>query len=289
MPSPPAFLGGILMIEIKEPRPLTHYMPYRTAGEYNKRARHHERNRPADNDWINVGNMERKASLAAGATLALLGLSRRNLPGLAIAAIGGGLLYRGATGHCYGYQAVGIDTADEAEKRRATEGFHVVHSTNINKSPEELYAYWRKLDNLPSIMSHVESVCVLDDRRSHWTATAPVVIGGSVEWDAEITEDVPNERIAWQSLPEADVDNRGVVEFKRLPGDRGTAVRVEIEYSPPAGRVGKWVAKLFGEAPDQQIREDLRAFKRTMEVGEVLSVEGQPHGSCAGLGRLRRS
>jgi uncharacterized membrane protein len=277
------------MIGIEEPRPLTHYMPYRTARENYKRAHRHERDQLADHGWINVGGIERKVSLAAGALLAGIGLSRRNLPGLAIAAIGGGLIYRGATGHCNTYQALGIDTADEAAKRRAAEGFHVVHSTNVNKSPQELYEYWRKLDNLPSIMSHLESVRVLDDRRSHWTATAPAIVGGSVEWDAEITEDVPNVRIAWRSLPNADVDNRGHVEFKRLPGDRGTAVRVDLSYSPPAGRVGKWVAKLFGEAPDQQIREDLRAFKRTMEIGEVLSVEGQPHGSCMGLGMLRSS
>jgi uncharacterized membrane protein len=264
-------------------------MPYRTARENYKRAHRREWDLPHADDWINVGSLERKISFAAGAALALLGLSRRNLAGLGTAAMGAGLLYRGATGHCYTYQALGIDTADQADKQRAAEGFHVVHSTNINKSPDELYAYWRNLENLPSVMSHLESVQVLDERRSHWTVTAPALVGGSVEWDAEITNDIPGQLIAWRSLADAEVNNRGTVEFKRLPGDRGTAVRVELEYRPPAGRVGTWIAKLFGEAPDQQLREDLRAFKRTMEIGEALSTEGQPQGSCMGLGLLRRN
>jgi uncharacterized membrane protein len=275
------------MIGIEESRPLTHYMPYRTARGNYKRA--HGQDQLDRSRTINVGDVERKVSLAAGTILALLGLKRRDISGLAIATVGAGLLYRGATGHCYGYQALGIDTADEAAKRRAAEGFHVVHSTNINKSPQELYRYWRQLDNLPNIMSHLESVRVLDDRRSHWTASAPPIVGGTVEWDAEIIEDIPNERISWRSFPNADVDNCGSVQFTRLPGDRGTAVRVELSYSPPAGRLGKWVAKLFGEAPDQQVGEDMREFKRQMEIGDVLSVEGQPHGSCTGLGILRHS
>jgi uncharacterized membrane protein len=270
-------------------RPLTHYMPARTARQRLERARYLASRQPLVEGGVNVGDVERKVSLASGAALALLGFAKRDLPGLLIAALGGGLLYRGATGHCHTYELLGIDTADEESKEAAGHGFQVVHSTNINKSPEELYAYWRKLDNLPNIMSHLESVEMLDDRRSHWTASAPNIVGGSVEWEAEITEDVPNERIAWQSLPDSDVASRGAVEFRKLPGDRGTAVRVEMEYLPPAGTLGKLIAKLFGEAPDQQIREDLRIFKRIMEVGEAITTDGQPHGKCMGLGMLRRN
>jgi uncharacterized membrane protein len=236
---------------------------------------------------INVGSSERSVSLAAGSILALLGLARRDLTGLVIAGVGGGLLYRGATGHCHTYAALGVDTADEADKQREAEGFHVVHSCLIGKSQQELYDYWRKLENLPGIMSHLESVRVIDDRRSHWTASAPPIVGGTIEWEAEIVEDVPNERIAWRSLPGSGVDNQGSVQFMKMPGDRGTAVRVELEYRPPAGRLGKWVAKLFGEAPDQQICEDLRTFKRVMEVGEAITTEGQPRGQCMGMGLLR--
>jgi uncharacterized membrane protein len=276
------------MIGIEESRPITHYMPYRAAHENRKRAQR-ESAHVFDGRIINVGDTERLVSAAMGAILGLLGLARRNLTGLVITSVGGALLYRGATGRCYAYEALGIDTADETAKQRARQGFRVVHSVLIGKSPEALYSYWRKLDNLPNIMTHLESVRVIDDRRSHWTAMAPAIAGGTVEWDAEIVTDIPNQRIEWRSLEGAEVKSRGSVEFRRMPVDRGTAVRVEMEYRPPAGRVGKWVAKIFGEAPDQQIREDLRTFKRLMEVGEAPSIEGQPHGSCMGLGMFRHS
>jgi len=136
-------------------------------------------------------------------------------------------------------------------------------------------------------MSHLETVEVLDERRSHWVARAPRIAGGSVEWDAEIVEERPNERIEWRSLPGSDVDNQGAVEFKRAPGDRGTAVRVAMEYAPPAGRIGSFFAKLFGENPEGQIREDLRSFKRVMEIGESITTKGQSRGAClGGIGRL---
>jgi uncharacterized membrane protein len=244
---------------------------------------------PNFDSQINVGTTERNLSLAAGSILALLGLARRDLTGLLIAGVGGGLLYRGATGHCHTYEALGIDTADEEAKQQEAEGFHVVHSCLIGKSPQELYERWRKLENLPDIMSHLQSVKEIDDRRSHWVASAPAIAGGKVKWEAEIIDDVPNERIAWRSLPGSYVENQGSVQFVKMPGDRGTAVRVELDYQPPAGRLGKWVAKLFGEAPDQQICEDLRSFKRVMEIGEEITTEGQPHGKCMGLGLLRRS
>jgi uncharacterized membrane protein len=240
-------------------------------------------------DHINVGDLERFVSVAAGSFLALIGLGRRDLAGLAIAGVGGAMLYRGATGHCHTYSALGIDTAGEAAKERVHRSLTVVHSINVRRPPEELYAYWRKLENLPSIMSHLKSVRVLDKCRSHWTATAPAIAGGTVEWEAEIVDDAPNQRIAWQSLPGADVDHQGSVQFVRLPGERGTAVRVALEYQPPGGPLGKWVAKLFGEAPDQQIRDDLRRFKRIMEVGEALTIEGQPRGTCIGIGRRVRA
>jgi uncharacterized membrane protein len=150
-----------------------------------------------------------------------------------------------------------------------------------------LYSFWRKLENLPSIMSHLESVTVIDDRRSHWAARAPKIAGGQVEWDAEIVDERPNERIAWRSLPGSGVANRGFVEFKKAPGDRGTYLHVDMEYSPPAGKLGSVVARLFGENPEATIREDLRRFKRSMEIGEVVTTEGQPRGACfAGVGRL---
>jgi len=225
-------------------------------------------------------------SVAAGAILAGLGLGRRDLTGLAIGAVGGALIYRGASGHCSMYQSLGVNTASEQEHRRSeqAQGVAITQSFYIRKSPEELYNFWRNFENFPQFMEHLESVKSEGDRRSHWVAKAPKLYGGQVEWDAEITADEPNTRIAWRALPGSNVQHAGEVRFTPGPGDRGTNVRVDLKYHPPAGQVGRWLAKLFGEEPETQIREDVRRFKRLMEVGEIPSIEGQPHGTCLGRG-----
>jgi uncharacterized membrane protein len=234
----------------------------------------------------NVGNGERLISAAAGAVLAFQGLGRRDLVGAAVAGVGGILIYRGATGHCAVYERLGVSGVQEGRRRgREPGGVHVVESFLIGKSPEELYAFWRNFENFPQFMSHVESVRKIDEHRSHWVAKAPKIYGGKVEWDAEVTADEPNSRIAWRALPESDVQHRGEVRFQRALGERGAIVRVELDYQPPAGQMGRWVAKLFGEEPEQQIRDDLRKVKRLMEVGEIPTIEGQPRGTCTGVGR----
>jgi uncharacterized membrane protein len=236
----------------------------------------------------NVNDTERLVSASAGGILVLQGLARRDLMGLLIASVGGALAYRGATGHCSMYQKMGIDTArsDGRESETHADQNHVRISESflINKSPEELYNYWHNFENLPKIMTHLESVRNLGEKRSHWVAKAPWIVGGQVEWDAEITAEEPNTRIDWRALPEGDIDHRGSITFKSAPGDRGTLVRVVLEYQPPAGQVGRWIAKMFGEEPEQQIRDDLRRFKRVMEIGEVLTITGQPQGTCVGQG-----
>jgi uncharacterized membrane protein len=138
----------------------------------------------------------------------------------------------------------------------------------VGRPVEEVYAYWRDFENLPRFMRHLEVVRVIDDRRSHWVARAPA--GKTVEWDAEITEDRPNELIAWHSLEGADVHNGGSVRFLRAPGGRGTEVRVEIEYVPPLGKLGSKIAMLWREEPGQQVQDDLRHFKQVMETGEIV-------------------
>jgi uncharacterized membrane protein len=142
----------------------------------------------------------------------------------------------------------------------------------VNAVPEELYQFWHDFENLPRFMKHLESVRVTGDGRSHWTAKGPA--GSTVEWDALITDDRPNELIAWRSLEGADVYNTGTVRFSRAPGERGTIVSVEIEYAPPGGVVGAAVAKLFGEEPSQQVGDDLRRFKQVVEIGEVMLSDG---------------
>jgi uncharacterized membrane protein len=228
-----------------------------------------EENAQQPDKLINVGPGERKLCTAAGAALALLGLSRHNLPGLVIAGLGGGLLYRGLTGHCAIYEKLGLSSAQPAEPSEYFErGIHIRASEVIQQPADELYQFWRNFENLPRIMSNLESVRVIDDRRSHWVARAPGIAGGKVEWDAEIINDEPFALIAWRSLGEADVDNAGSVRFIPV-GEGATRVNVVIDYIPPAGRVGDWVAKLFGSDPQAQICEDLRSFKQDREANRV--------------------
>lgn len=142
----------------------------------------------------------------------------------------------------------------------------------INCAPEEIYQFWRDFENLPRFMPQLESVRVTGDGRSHWVAKAPA--GSSVEWDAEITEDRPNELISWRSLDGAEVDNSGTVYFQRATGNRGTVVKVDIIYNPPGGAIGAVIAKLFGDDPGAQALESLRCLKQLMETGEVIISDG---------------
>jgi uncharacterized membrane protein len=220
---------------------------------------------------VNVGQAERWASVFSGAALVAAGLMRGRKEGLLIAGLGGGLLYRGLTGHCPLYNALDTTTAGPEAK-----GLHVVKSVTIDRSPEELYRYWRDFQNLPRFMNHLEAVENIDSRRSHWVAKGPA--GKTVEWNAEIINERENELIAWRSTEEADVENAGSVNFRPAPGGRGTEVKVTLLYNPPGGSLGAQVAKLFGEEPSMQIEDDLRRFKRLMEAGEIPTTEGQPHG-----------
>lgn len=152
---------------------------------------------------------------------------------------------------------------------------HVHKTITINRSAEDLYDFWHQFENFPSFMRHLKSVEMLDDKRSHWVAFAPA--GQTIEWDAEIIDDEPGERIAWRST-EGGVEHSGAVRFQDAPGGRGTEVSVELDYRPPGGVAGAVLAQLFGEEPEFQIQEDLRHFKQVMETGEIPKTEGQPTG-----------
>jgi uncharacterized membrane protein len=163
----------------------------------------------------------------------------------------------------------------------------VEKSIALNREPQECYAMWRNFENLPRFMRHLDSVQLTGENRSHWVAKAPA--GTRVEWDAEVTHDEPNALIAWRSLDGADVENAGAVRFLAHPSGRGTIVSVKMQYKPPAGAIGATVAKIFGEEPQMQVREDLRRFKQMMETGEIATTEGQPAGRRGALYRMLRS
>jgi uncharacterized membrane protein len=230
---------------------------------------------------INVGGTERFLSLLGGGALAAFGLGRRHPSGLLLAGIGGLLAYRGATGHCSMYEALGMTSVEHRERTSVPsgQGIKIEESVTILRSPEELYGFWRRLENLPRVMRHLVSVKELDGNRSHWVARG---LTGEVAWDAEIINDRPNELIAWRSLDDSQVSTAGSLHFQPAPGNRGTEVKVVMSYVPPAGSLGAGIAWITGRDPQSQIREDLRSFKRLMETGTQPTTEGQPRGSCCG-------
>ncbi|HEU4684915.1 MAG TPA: SRPBCC family protein [Nitrospira sp.] len=228
----------------------------------------------AEDAGRNVGNIGRLASVVIGLGLLATGLPRRSWSGGLSAAIGASLLHRGISGYCAAFDALGIDTSD-ANRETNRLGRRKVHTgeavkirrhIEIRRPPGELYRFWRSLDNLPRIMSHLESIEIINDRLSHWRVkTLPGV--PAVEWDAEIINDVENERIGWRSLSGADVDNTGSVEFEPIHEGHGTRLTVMLQYAPPAGRLGAAVAKMVSEDPDSKIAQDLQRFKESMEAG----------------------
>jgi uncharacterized membrane protein len=232
---------------------------------------------------INVADVERWASALGGAALTAYGIKQlkdRSPAGAAITAAGGALMYRGATGHCPMYAAAGINTAGEGDDTRealgGARGVLVEEVVTISAPAARLFAFWRSLEQLPRFMQHLVSVSQIDERRSHWVAKAPG--RRTVEWDAEIVNEIPGELIGWRTLDGSDVVSAGSVRFKSAAGNRGTEVRVHLQYDPPAGKVGATVAWLLGHEPSQTIREDLRRFKQLMETGEVPTTAGQPRG-----------
>ena len=152
------------------------------------------------------------------------------------------------------------------------QGVRVAKAVTVNRPIEQVYAFWRHLENLPTFMRHLDSVQTLDAKRSRWKARGPANM--AFEWEAEITDERDQERIAWRSLPGSDIESRGAVWFRPAPGARGTELHVDMEYRPPAGSFGRSVGWIFGRNPDQQLTEDLRRFKQLLETGEIPQSDG---------------
>ena len=234
---------------------------------------------PAEPMWL-------KARVAGDAMdLALLGAAA-----LKPSSRGGKLVV--ATAAVAGVTAVDILCSNElsavgngaAQDGRAAGAGHARKSLIINRPPEELYALWRNFQDLPRFMRNVVSVTNTDEGRWHWIVKGP---GGlRVEWDAEVLEDRPNELISWRSLTGSDVDHRGTVRFQRAPGGRGTILRVELTYRPPAGAMGVGIAKLIGGSPQSQISADLLRLKQLVETGEIARTEGQSAGRARSTSRV---
>ena len=213
----------------------------------------------------------RYALLTGGGLLALQGLRRGGWAGVAMTALGAGLLARGVADEEV------IERLKIPELRDRLSGpVRLYHSITIRKPRGELYQFWRDFRNLSRIMPDVVSIDVSDARHSHWVVRAPG--GVVVQWDAEVHGDQPNERIAWATVGNPDIRNCGEVEFSDAPDGRGTEVRLTLDYEAPMGRLGRGIAKLTGHEPQIQAERALRRLKQLLEAGEFSTVEGQPSG-----------
>ena len=218
-----------------------------------------------------IHELERWSSLAAAAAVITYGVSRRTIPGACLAAAAAPLVYKGLVGR-WPFEHADRDTRSALGGDR---GIHVREAVRLEKPVHEVYGFWRQLENLSHVFTHLEQVTELGDGRSHWIARGPAGLG--VEWDAEIINEVENKVIGWRSIPEADVMTAGSVNFAPTRGGRGTEVSVHFQYAPPAGRAGAFFATVFGREPSQTIREDLRRLKHVLEAGEIPRTStGEP-------------
>ena len=246
--------------------------------EFNHFGSRQETHRPARRRInFNWEMTERLGSLALGSALMLYGARRR---GIIPTLLGGVFLYRGAAGQG---RFVGLPRLNKSATLPHPQtsvahgqGMKVTSAVIIDRPASTLYNYWRDLTHLPKFMKQLESVEIGDAGRSHWIFKSAA--GVKLAWDAEIINDVPNELLAWRSLPGGDLDHAGSVRFEPAAGGRGTTVKVTIEYRPPVGKLGVVAANLLGVAPERLIKTDLSRLKQLLETGEISSVEGQAHG-----------
>jgi uncharacterized membrane protein len=229
---------------------------------------------PLSHGAVSLADVEDWLALGAGALLLVVGASQRSRVGAGLALAGVPLLYRGFTGHwpdvLNGYR----NGEDTKEALGGDRGVHVRESIRLEMPVADVYRFWRQLDNLPRFMRHLERVTEGPDGKSHWVTSGPA--GLLVEWDAEIINEVENQRLAWRSLPGSDVVTAGSVRFDSVRGGRSTQVSVHLQYAPPAGKGGSLIASLFGREPSQTIREDLRQFRQLLEAGEVPRAAATP-------------
>lgn len=224
----------------------------------------------------NIGQGQRLLSVLAGLGFIIQGLKRPSVFGVILGMTGMSLVYRGASGYCPALAAMGIDANGDDRttqrlgqrkviRERATK---IRGTIVINRPPADLYRFWRSFDNLPHVMSHLQSVFVINDRLSYWVGQT---LSGSptVEWDAEIINDIENERIEWRSLANADLDHTGSVELAPCVDGQSTTLTLTLYYVLPTGLFGTASAEIFGEDPEDKIAQDLQRFKERMEGGGI--------------------
>jgi uncharacterized membrane protein len=222
---------------------------------------HRWREGVTDQEDINLSQAERIISVASGVKLALSGFKgifKRPFSSIIKLGAGGYLLNRGLTGHCELYTRMGRNSTEPVN-------VNIRSSFLINKPRQQVYDFWRKLDNLPLFMKHLESVEIIDDTRSHWVLKLPTGVA-KVSWDAEIVRDEPGYSIGWSSLPNSMIDNAGKVRFQDSPEGDGTLVDIVISYRPPAGGFGGSIAHVLNPVFKNMVDNDVRNFKQYMDI-----------------------
>ena len=223
---------------------------------------------------VNVGQGERIGSAAAGAWLLSSGLHnflKNPLSGLVKTALGTYLLYRGVSGHCVVYEKIG-----KTKGVSHTENINIRTGLIVNKPKDEVYAFWRRLENLPLFMKHLVSVTEIDSKHSHWEAVVPGKMG-KIKWNAEIVKEEPGSLIGWHSIPNSMINNAGKVVFRDALGGKGTELEVVISYHPPAGELGAGLAKVLTPVFEKMIRQDVMNFKDFIETKHNGGQPGKNH------------
>ncbi|NHA02861.1 SRPBCC family protein [Mucilaginibacter sp. HC2] len=210
---------------------------------------------------INLKWPERYTSIIGGVKLGLSGF--KNIFSNPIGSIiklgaGGYLLNRGITGHCELYKRIGKLSTNPVN-------INIRSSFTVNKPRHKVYNFWRKLDNLPLFMKHLESVEMIDSTYSYWVLKLPAEVA-TVSWHAEIVKDEPNEMIGWSSLPDSMINNAGKVRFQDTLDGKGTIVDIVVSYQPPAGGLGTGVAKLLNPVFKRMVDKDVQNFKQYMDI-----------------------
>lgn len=239
----------------------------------------------------NVGRVDRLLSAINGSLFIAYGLSRRSATGILLALLGGGLIYRAVTGRSNLYRMLDISTLNESPRTLASlpgaAGVKISRAVTIERSPEDLYRFWRDLEMAPLYMPNMMSVQVMGPRTSHWTAKTST--GSSLEWDSEITQDITNQHISWRSIgtDKPLTGHTGLVRFELAGDNRGTVVTLEIDFRQFRGPLAITLGKVFGRLPEQQVYETLRNFKELMEAGEIATTRGQPAGERSQVRRAQ--
>lgn len=227
----------------------------------------------------NVGDLERVASVAVGGLLLLQGLRKRDALGLGAAVAGGGLIWRGVSGHCGLYQATGMNTRREISGTEIREQAPEIKSAiTIGKSAEELYDLWRAPESLARIMQHFADVqAVSGPELTHWRLKS-MPLGASIEWDSRLTVQNRGVELGWASEPGTSLPNEGTVYFKPAPDGRGTEVNVRFRFEPPLATASIPLAKTFKAIPRTIAQASLRHLKNLAETGEIPTLEGNVSG-----------